>query len=282
MKNCDIHIRDPYIVVHDGKYYMYGTRARNFGHHTAGFDVYTGYDLENWSEPKEVFNSEKYGLNKSANWAPEVHKIDGKFYMFATFTRDNGLRGTFILVSDSPDGEFAPVSDKPATPEDWESLDGTFYEEDGKRYIVFCHEHTQIYNGTVCRTELDKDFHPIGEPKLLFDAGSFLGFEPTAEKHAITDGSFMYRHSSGSLLMLWSTIDEGNYLQCIASSKSGKLDGEWTFEENLFGHNGGHGMIFTDLDGNLRLTLHTPNQLGFERPAFFYLRENESSLVLKD
>ncbi len=282
MKNCDIHMRDPFVLVHDGKYYMYGTRARNFGLSTAGFDVYIGDDLENWSEPREVFNSEKYGLNRRANWAPEVHKIDGKFYMFATFTRENGLRGTYILVSDSPDGEFAPLSGQEATPHDWESLDGTYYEEDGKRYIVFCHEHTQIYNGTVCYLELDDNLRPIGEPRFLFDAGYFLGFEPNAEKHAITDGPFFYRHSSGSLLMLWSTIDEGNYLQCIASSKSGRLSGEWTFEQNLFDRDGGHGMIFRDLDGKLRLTLHKPNKLNYERPAFFYLEESESSLVLKN
>ena len=42
MKNQDINIRDPFVLVVDGKYYMYGTRAANFGQGTGGFDVYVG------------------------------------------------------------------------------------------------------------------------------------------------------------------------------------------------------------------------------------------------
>ena len=45
MKCSDINIRDPFIVQKDGIYYMYGTRAANFGNRTGGFDVYTSADL---------------------------------------------------------------------------------------------------------------------------------------------------------------------------------------------------------------------------------------------
>jgi len=31
MKCSDINIRDPFVVYKDGTYYMYGTRAANFG-----------------------------------------------------------------------------------------------------------------------------------------------------------------------------------------------------------------------------------------------------------
>ena len=89
VKNSEINIRDPFVLTYNGKYYMYGTRAADFGIKTGGFDVYVGTDLENWSEPIEVFNSNKYGLNTAVNWAPEVHEFEGKFYMFATFKADD-------------------------------------------------------------------------------------------------------------------------------------------------------------------------------------------------
>ena len=88
MKCSEIHIRDPFVLREDGKYYMYGTRAANFGKKTGGFDVYVSEDLVTWSEPHPCFDSEAYGLNFSANWAPEVHKYKGAYYMFATFTRE--------------------------------------------------------------------------------------------------------------------------------------------------------------------------------------------------
>lgn len=63
MKSNEINIRDPFVIYEDGKYYMYGTRAKNFGKKSGGFDVYISTDLENWSEPVECFGSVKYNLN---------------------------------------------------------------------------------------------------------------------------------------------------------------------------------------------------------------------------
>ena len=101
-------------------YYLYGTRAKHFGQKTGGFDVYTSDNLTDWSRPAECFSSDKFGYNKQVNWAPEVHKYNGKYYMFATFTRKNGLRGTFSLIADSPLGPFKPHSKLPVTPVEWE------------------------------------------------------------------------------------------------------------------------------------------------------------------
>lgn len=280
MKNREINIRDPFVLVYNDKYYMYGTRADNFGQKTGGFDVYVGTDLENWSEPKEVFNSEKHGMNTWVNWAPEVHFYNGAFYLLATFTKLNGLRGTYILKSNTPDGEFVPHSDGAVTPWEWECLDGTLHFEKGKIYCVFCHEHTQILDGTVCYVELSSDLtRAVTEPTELFAASSFLKCEATEKDHCITDGPFLYRKKDGKLLMIWSTCD-GGYKQCVAQSDNGSVCGKWSHLPTLFDDDGGHGMIFRDLKGNLKLTLHCPNISLQERPVFFDIAETENSLEI--
>lgn len=280
MKNQEIHIRDPFVLVHNNTYYMYGTRAKDFGIRVGGVDVYKGTDLENWSEPKAVFDSEKYGLNRQANWAPEVHEYCGKFYMFATFGKENGLRGTYVLVSDSPEDEFKPLTGKAITPYDWECLDGTFYVEDGVPYCVFCHEHTQIFDGTVNYIQLTADLkEAVGEPKTLFAGSSYLNREADEKCHNVTDGPFMYRLKNGKLIMIWSTVN-GKYFQCVCTSDNGKISGSWKHLPNLFDDNGGHGMIFKGLDGKLRLTLHCPNNQPDERPAFFEIKETDTSLEI--
>ncbi len=280
MKNQEINIRDPFVLVHNNKYYMYGTRADNFGQKTGGFDVYVGTDLENWSEPKEVFNSEKHGMNTWVNWAPEVHFYNGAFYLLATFTKSNGLRGTYILKSDTPDGEFVPHSDGAVTPWEWECLDGTLHFENGKIYCVFCHEHTQIFDGTVCYVELSSDLtHAVTEPAELFAASSFLKRDATESNHCVTDGPFLYRKKDGKLLMIWSTCDNG-YKQCVAQSDNGSVCGKWSHLPTLFDDDGGHGMIFKDTEGNLKLTLHCPNISLQEKPVFFDIAETECSLEI--
>lgn len=279
MKNNEINIRDPFVLVHNGMYHMYGTRAAGFGVKTGGFDVYMSTDLENWSEPKEVFSSPKHGMNSAVNWAPEVHFYNGSFYMFATFTKPDGLRGTYILKSNSPDGEFTPHSKGAVTPEGWECLDGTFYIENGKPYCVFCHEHTQILDGTVCYIPLNEDLTAsVGEPTELFKASSFLKREASESCHNVTDGPFLFRMNNGKLVMIWSTCANA-YLQCIASSDNGSISGNWSHLDPIFEDNGGHGMIFKNLSGELMLTLHCPNKSLEERPVFFRLSQNEETLT---
>ena len=86
MKTSEINIRDPFVLYEKGKFYLYGTKAKDFGKHTAGFDVYISDNLREWSQPTECFNSEKFGFNREVNWAPEVHRYNGSYYMLATFT----------------------------------------------------------------------------------------------------------------------------------------------------------------------------------------------------
>lgn len=283
MKLTDINIRDPFILKEGEKYYLYGTRAKNFGKETGGFDVYTSTDLKNWSEPEECFNSEKNKLNRQVNWAPEVHKYKGSYYMFATFTKENGLRGVYILKADSPQGEFRLHSKGAVTPNEWECLDGTLYiSKTGEPYLVFCHEHTQIIDGTVCYIKLNEELtESVGEPKLIFAGSSpeWADKKPEGE-HYITDGPFMYRTKSGELLLIWSTFINHQYAQCVAKSENGEIDGDFVHLPPLITNDGGHGMIFSTGE-KLMLTFHTPNQTDYERPAFRELEDRGEDLILK-
>ncbi|MEZ3421179.1 MAG: glycoside hydrolase family 43 protein [Eubacterium sp.] len=269
------------MLYENGIYYLYGTRAKHFGKKTGGFDVYTSDNLIDWSCPQECFNSKKFGYNKQVNWAPEVHKYNGKYYMFATFTRENGLRGTFSMIADSPLGPFRPHSKKAITPEAWECLDGTLYMNSrNEPYLVFCHEHTQIVDGTICFLKLNSDLSESeGEPVTLFSGSSpyYMDKKPNGE-HYITDGPFLFRTSGGELLMLWSTHIKHRYAQCIARSDNGEIDGNFIHLPPLMDDDGGHGMVFTGKEG-LMLTFHKPNTSGFEHPVFMKIKDTGDLIV---
>ena len=272
MKCSEINIRDPYVIYQDGTYYMYGTRAACFGRWTGGFDVYTSSDLETWSAPIPCFDSEKFGMNREVNWAPEVHIYRGAYYMLATFTRPCGLRGTFILRADNPLGPFVPHSDKQLTPDEWECLDGTLYvSPEGTPYLVFCHEHTQILDGTICYVELSEDLtQAVGEPVTMFKA-SESGWAQSIpygdEFHYVTDGPFLYRTKTDDLIMIWSSFIEGRYVVLPVRFKDGKLGPEFEHQDPVITQDGGHGMIFRDNE-RLYLTFHSPNASGSEHPFF--------------
>ena len=138
MKSSEIRIRDPFILsdAKSGTYYLYGTTDKlPWGGPGEGFDVYAGRDLVNWEGPYPAFRKSKDFWAEENFWAPEVHKVDGTYYMFASFKAKGKSRGTQILKSESPLGPFVPISEGPVTPETWECLDGTFYEQDGEPWM---------------------------------------------------------------------------------------------------------------------------------------------------
>ena len=285
MKRTEINIRDPFVLVHEGKYYLYGTRGATCWGPADGFDVYVSDDLENWRGPVECFHNDGSFWADRNYWAPEVHAWKGCYYMFASFKKDGICRGTAILRADTPLGPFVPHSDGRITPPAWECLDGTFYvSPEGKPYMVFCHEWVQIGDGEVCAVPLTEDLRAAaGEPFVLFHASDApwckAMHHSSGMEGYVTDGPFLWRTADGTLLCLWASFSQSGYTEGVAVSDNGDIMGRFTQAEPLFDDDGGHGMVFRDLNGQLYLTLHSPNQHLEERPVFHPLTEKGSRLA---
>lgn len=272
----DIRIRDPFIAVSGGKYYMSGT------HRGDAFSVWESPDLEHWSEPHTVFAARKGFWGTTNFWAPELHEYRHHWYLFGSAFAEGVNRGTQIFVARSPLGPFIPLGSKPQTPGEWMSLDGTLYvDKDGAPWMVFCHEWVQVRDGEVCAVRLTEDLaRPAGEPILLFRASEApwaAGFGSSGG--LVTDGPFIYESSKGFLVMLWSSFDsEGKYN--IGLAVSDKVQGPWRqLSKPLFTEHGGHSMIFRDLKGRLLCVFHCPNSPGGqERARIYEISEDEQGI----
>lgn len=300
----EINIRDPFILTDNANqiYYMYRTcdSITADGKVRGGVEVFTSRDLKKWDGPQTVMRiPDGNGLTGTV-WAPEVHKYNGKYYLLATINSDivwkkrkegwpdYTWRGTQIFHADSPEGPFKPFSKFVTTPTDWMALDGTLWVEDGKPYMVFCHEWVQTEDGTTEAAELLPDLSAMASlPQTLFYGSApdwSTGIEPSpgSPKGYITDGCFLYRTKTGKLLMIWSSFSNGDYAIGIAESATGSVKGPWRQQEKpLFVKNGGHGMIFRTLDGALKLVLHQPNSpLGAERAKIYDINDTGDTLIL--
>ena len=273
-------LRDPCILVIGDTYYAYGTNWKLYKN--------TSGDLSGpWKQIKNVVEvPEDVDTNK---WAPEVHEYNGAYYMFTTYkAKSTGRRGCVIMKSDSPEGPFKMITDGHITPKDWDAIDGTLYiDPDGQPWMVFVHEWTSTPNGigTFAAAKLSEDLtHFISEPMELFAAN-----EPAWATSQVTDGCWMYTTEEGELLMIWSNFEPAGYTVAISRSSNGRLDGEWIHEESLLYsenytgvHDGGHGMIFTDLNGQMYLSIHSPNDDTDARkatPTFIPIVEKNGTLA---
>ena len=275
MKLSEIHIRDPFILPFEGKYYLFGSPGKYAWQGAEGFWCHISEDLKNWSELIKCFDIPEGFWATDNFWAPEVHYYNGRFYMFASFIAKGHMRAVQVLASDRPEGPYE-IWSCPLTPNDWMCLDGTLYTENGVPYMIFCHEWTQVTDGEMCILRLSDDLKkPVGQPKVLFKAS-----EPewaSSKKHGgfITDGPFLHKCADGRLIMIWSGFDKNGYVEAVAYSKDGTVNGEWAHcEKTMSAVNGGHGMIFKSFDGKLNFVMHYPNEpYGAERAQITEIKE---------
>ena len=147
--------------------------------------------------------------------------------------------------------------------------------------MVFCHEWLQVRDGTVCAVELTPDLSaPAGEPFQLWSAAAAPWVKAIRdEDEFVTDGPFLL-NLNGKLASIWSSFDKDGYVEALATSEGG-IRGPWSVDHPtmLSGHDGGHGMLFTDFDGQQRFVCHQPNQSPKERPALYRF---ENGVFCKD
>lgn len=286
-----IHLRDVFILVHDGKYYMYGTSGEDaFNTSMDGYDCYVSEDLETFTY-HEVYHAtkeeiEKYGISNHL-WAPEVWEVGGAFYMMTAWDIE-GSQQLSILEADNPLGPFKVWGFNIA-----QGNDPTLYEEDGKYYLV-CH------SGGLSAYQLSDDFTSVaGRKTELFvreDAPWAVG--------GPNEGAFVYRTQTGRLILMWSSFSSKSSVAADDVMGGGMTGGppqggmpdvtggfpgfgNMTYNIGLavsdngsifncsWEHAGypltsgdmGHGMLFNDLDGNLKLAICYPDS-STQNPFF--------------
>lgn len=306
----DFYAHDPFIVADEETrtYYLYTAMGpRQSGDGRASVVAYQSSDLESWSGPQTVFTVPDgiWANPADGAWAPEVHRYQGKFYMFVTLHNNSRLldeptpvthpvyqgkpaalhlRGTQIFIADSPRGPFRVLGAGTATPPEYMALDGTFYMEDGVPFIIYAHEWIQVLDGTMEAIQLKPDLSgSVGEPFYLFKASDapWLAEQRTTSakpRTYVTDGPFLYRTSGKRLVMLWSSYRDGLYMETLAYSETGKLKGPWRQAAPLVGDDSGHGMLFHTFEGKLMMVLHQPFQKAHAK--LFEMRDTGDSIAV--
>ena len=289
----EIRVRDPYIVVYDNNYYMYKSDDEK------SIIVYRSTDLKLWEEPQTAYTLSENSWGYKDLWAPEVHLYNGKYYMFLSLLGKNELRGTEISVSDTPEGPFIPITNKPATPCGRSCIDGTLYVENETPYIVYSADWPHNYNaerdcyiGEIWALELSKDLKEgVGEPFLLFTSDeAYCAAEPNCMmwdgkeiKRYGSDAPFITKLSDGRLYLSWSPYPGNTYIVAGAISEGKSIKGKFThLTKPLFDKNGGHAMFFTGLDGKRKMCLHCPEKPPFERALILDVTEQNGELCLTE
>lgn len=250
-----IAIGDPYVLFDtDGRYYMYGTG----GGAKDGFPAFSSEDLVNWKHEGQIYfgnTGETWGIDHF--WAPEVYKVDDKYYMFysaqwkenPTQELENFRIG--VAVADNPTGPFKDLIDRPVFDPGYPILDANvFFDQDGQAYLYYsraCYKHPvesevskwaqkeglfdEIEESWIYGVKLKPDFSGvIGEPVMLLRPPVALNDKQTEwESRSVisgevnrrwTEGSYTFRNDSLYYMMYSANYFGGeNYAVGYATAK---------------------------------------------------------------
>ncbi len=270
----NLHIRDPFVHIENGVYYVLGTTGDDSWGRGSNLTLYTSRDLEDFSPVCKMV--EEHYLESYTNiWAPELHRYQGKYYLIVSLYREDLGRGSIIFVSDSLTEKFVPLTGEYITPKQWGCLDATLFVWKDKPYLFFSYEWTTPEgDGSIYVAELSQDLKQIvGAPRRVVN-GKTCGFSQEIQGEGccgyVAEGPYVVTEA-GKIALYWSTFTETGY--SVAKNVADDIFGTYEFEKIVFAKDGGHCMIFTDLQGKRQMTFHQPNVSPNERMKLFAMEK---------
>lgn len=227
-----LHVGDPFVLQHDGQYYLFGTNAPN-----KGFKCLVSKDLVSWQEKGWAYRQTPQSWARSHYWAPEVKQYRGRFYMTYSALNKAGNPPRLLIalaVSDRPEGPYEDLH-APWFDFGYSAIDGhIFVDDDGKPYLYFSRNGVQdgysfgVNYGVALADDLSK---PVGEPVKLTEADQ--PWEKVRyEENRCNEGAFVLKHG-GRYYMTYSANHTGFPHYGIGYATAARPLGPWVkAEEN--------------------------------------------------
>ncbi|MDR0810838.1 MAG: glycoside hydrolase family 43 protein [Paludibacter sp.] len=256
-----VALADPFILLHEGKYYAYGTSSPD------GICVYVSDNLLTWTKPENPLALHKKDVwGDSRFWAPEVYFINGLFYMY--YSADEHI---CVATSASPLGPFVQDVKQPMFDE--KGIDNSlFIDDDGRAYLFF----VRFTDGNaIWVAELEKDYKTIKINTLRLCFAASGTWESDLGK--VNEGAFCIKRND-IYYLTYSANDFRSQNYGVGYAVGKDIMGKWTKYEgnpilqkagNLVGT--GHHALFTDKDGQLRIVFHSHNSKQNVSPRLMHI-----------
>lgn len=305
---------DPWILKHTDGYYYFIASVPEFDR----IELRRSAALEDLPSvcPKVIWKKHTTGIMGAHIWAPEIHYIDGKWYIYFAAGKAEAIWDIrmYVLENSSTNPLEGEWIEKGQLKTNWESfsLDGTTFEHNKRRYLVWAQNDPNIEGNTnlyiavminpwtiegnqVMITKPDLDWEKIGYlvnegPAVLKRNGKiFITYSASATDHNYCMGLLQASEDSDlldpkswikSTKPVFKTCEEtGQYgpgHNCFTTSKDGKRDILVYHARNYFGLKGDP---LTDPNRHARLQIFdwnidgTPN-FGVPVPDSSFYKES--------
>ena len=148
---------DPQIRRYGDEWWVFPTTSAPFQKQTS-FDAFSSKDMKTWTKHSRVLTVKEVSWARGAMWAPDAHKIGGKYYLFFSANdaypvggrREDGVPqgevklhgygGIGVAVADRPEGPYRDLIGKPLIDRFWnraQPIDQYVFEYKGEWYMIY-------------------------------------------------------------------------------------------------------------------------------------------------
>ena len=281
MKPLIIQRADPHITLHSDGWYYFTASEPNF----ARIELCRAKSIEGltYAQPKVVWIRHESGEMSSNIWAPEMHYLDGKWYIyFAASDRGADVNGvhdhrSYVLENASPNPLEGTFTEKARLITGWETftLDATVFVCDGQAYMVWAQRDMNIPGNSNLYIAQMQNSWTLKLPATLLSKPEF---DWECRGFLVNEGPAVLEHK-GRLFLTYSgsATDERYAMGMLTAHKDSDLTNatSWTKsqapvmvsepENELFGP--GHNSFTKDADGSDVLVFHARPYPGFRGSA---------------
>ncbi|MCM3786284.1 family 43 glycosylhydrolase [Neobacillus mesonae] len=165
---------DPWVYKHSDGYYYFTASVPEYDR----IEVRRAETIQELGTAEPVVAWRKYdeGMMSANIWAPEIHYIDNKWYIYFAAARTTetveGLfdHRMFVLENESANPLEGEWTEKGQIKTKWESfaLDATTFEHKGKRYLVWAQKDPSIVgNSNLYISEMENPWTLTGEQVMI-------------------------------------------------------------------------------------------------------------------
>ena len=198
---------DPWILRHtDGFYYFIATVPEYDRLELRRAPTIAGLPD---AEPKIIWRKHTMGVMGAHIWAPELHFIDGKWFIYFAAGEAEKVWNIrmFVLENASPNPLEGEWIERGQLKTNWESfsLDATTFAHRGKRYLIWAQRDPNVKNNTALYiAEMDTPTSIVGRQVLL----SRPEFDWEKVRYAVNEGpAVLIRH--GRVFVAYSAAGTG-------------------------------------------------------------------------
>lgn len=262
---------DPWIVRKDNFYYYTHTS----GNRIALWKTAKVSELKN-APSQTIWNAPPSGPNSKNVWAPELHFLNNKWYVYYTAGSSSNLstQRTFVLENVNADPLSASWIDKGKIGDaaaDFFAIDGTVFSHNGNNYFLWSGQASAIDNTQRIYIARMSDAWTLATPRVLISSPQF-SWEMAGSPPAVNEAPEILKNANGKVFLIYSASgcwtddyalgmltlnDTGDPLNVADWIKTSTPVFTKKISNNVYGP--GHNSFFKSLDGSEDWILYHAN-----------------------